>query len=561
MITHPGRAVARTLTALLAILGVVAVSAASPPPNIVIVYLDDLGYSDIACFGGEIPTPAIDRLAANGLRFTQFYNTGRCCPSRASLLTGIYAHRAGVGHMTDDLGPDSPGYRGRLDGRCVTIAEALAPAGYVSAAIGKWHLGHEDRAWWPRQRGFDRFFGTPRAPGGYFEPKNLVLDDEPVPDARRAYPDWYSTDAWTDFAVRFVDEAVEAEKPFFLYLAHNAPHYPLQAPEEEIERHIALYEPGWDVVRRQRYARQLEMGIIEAGALSPRDVARRRWAELREGQRTRQSRAMGVYAAVVARVDHGLGRLVDTLETRGVLDSTLILVLSDNGGCAVGGKLAEDKSDAGAWGSRGSSLKYGRIWANVSNTPFLRYKRDVHEGGIATPLVVHWPDGIPAEQRARLCRVPAHVIDIMPTCLEVAGVELPTRRGELETRELDGRSLVPLFRGSDDALHEVLCWEHEGNRAIRAGQWKLVSHQNSGGEWELYDLAHDRTETNDLASAQPEIVERLAGRWAAWADDVGVRPWPEVKAAVKAKRAANRERRPGAAPEDPPVADPSPAAR
>ena len=483
-------------------------------PNVVIVMVDDMGFSDLGCYGGEIETPHLDRLAKGGLRFTQFYNAARCTPTRAALLTGVYPHQSL--------------HRGALDGRCVTIAEALRSAGYATLMTGKWHVGSPPQHW-PRQRGFDRYFGTPQGGGVYFKDTLtirrklhgeifFILDDERVeiPD------DFYVTDAFTDYALEFVDQAAAAGQPFFLYLAHIAPHFPLQAKPEDIAKYRGRYDAGWDAIRQARYDRQVEMGIIDRRwPLSPRDPRAGTWAEQSPEQQADLAERMAIYAAQIDSVDQNMGRLIERLQALGCLDDTLILFLSDNGCSAEGGPGGFNRGVQGAAIGTGLSWASGGLeWANVSDAPFRKFKKDAHEGGIATPLIAHWPAGI--GRRGELEHQVGHVIDLMPTCLELAGADYPSQRNGHPTLPLEGISLVGAFRGEPLARREPLYQEHEGNRAIRDGKWKLVAARN--GPWELYDMAADRTELNDLAEQRPEVAQRLRLQWEAWAERVGVPP-------------------------------------
>ncbi|QDV35242.1 arylsulfatase [Tautonia plasticadhaerens] len=492
-------------------------------PNIVVIMADDLGYSDLGCYGGEIETPNLDRLAADGLRFSQFTNTARCCPTRASLLTGLYSHQAGIGHMVGDYG--IPSYQGYLNDRCVTIAEALRPAGYATLMAGKWHVGSA-RGRWPLDRGFDRYFGTPTGGGVYFK-ETLQIRTEVffVEDDRRVeFPeDGYVTDLFTDHAIRFARDAASTGRPFFLYLAHIAPHWPLQALPEDIEKYEGRYDLGWDAVRDARYRRQLEMGLIDPRwPLSPRDPEAKPWDEMPEDARADLAYRQAVYAAQVDRIDQSVGRLVSALGDSGVLEDTLILFLSDNGCSAEGGPGGFSRGIEGAPIGTGSSYaSVGLEWANASDTPFRKFKISVHEGGIASPLIAHWPAGI--ARTGEIDHQPGHVIDLMPTCLDLAGAEYPAERSGLPTIPLEGRSLAPAFSGAP-IDREALFWEHQGNRAVRVGDWKLVA--SKGQPWELYDLEADRTELVDLAAERPDTVAELSGRWEAWADRCGVEPWP-----------------------------------
>ena len=496
-------------------------------PNIVVILVDDMGFSDIGCYGGEIPTPHLDKLAAGGLRFTQFYNTGRCCPTRASLLTGLYPHQAGVGHMNADRGAD--GYRGDLNNRCVTLAEVLRTAGYRTAMAGKWHVtrfvnpaSDAEKINWPRQRGFDHYFGLIQGGADYFRPDALTLENERV----KPGDGFYTTDAFVDRALEFIADGDPA-KPFFLYLAFNAPHFPLMAPAADIARFRGRYQVGWDKLREQRHAKQIELGLVDkTWPLSPRPSMVQAWDRVAPAEQDRFDHIMAIYAAVVARMDAAVGRLVDTLDKRGVLDNTLILFLSDNGGNAESGPRG--RLEGQPPGAAGSTVFEGQSWATLSNTPFRWYKHFNHEGGISTPLIVHWPRGIPA--RGELRRQPAHLIDILPTCVELAGAKYPAA----PIQPMEGRSLVPAF--ADRPLErDALFWEHEGNAAVRAGDWKLVR-LGRDGRWELYNLKTDRTELHNLAAEQPEIARRLAAQWEAWAERARVKPYPGTTAGKKSTR-------------------------
>lgn len=509
-------------------------SAATPTatkPNIVVILVDDMGYSDIGCYGGEIPTPNLDRLAAGGLRFTEFYNTGRCCPTRASVLTGLYSHQTGIGHMVNDQGPETPGYRGRLNDSNVTLAEVLRSAGYFTAMSGKWHVGQEQGVV-PWKRGFDRSLNA--AAGGFYQPGSprakLFLNGEAIAnDDARLPKAWYSTDLWTDFGLKFIDEARAEKKPFFLYLAHNAPHFPLQAAAADIAKFRGRYRQGWDQLRNERLARQREMGLIDASwPLSPRGEAVQAWAALSTAEQDRFDHLMAVYAACVYRMDLAVGRLVDGLRERGELDRTLILFLSDNGGNAESGPNGRMEGDP----TEATSQWYsGESWATLQNTPFRRFKHYNHEGGIATPLIAHWPASITA--RGEFRRQPGHLIDVMATVVDVGGAQYPTTFGGQRILPMEGRSLVPAFANQPIA-REALFWEHEGNAAVRMGDWKLVRFGRNG-PWELYDLKSDRTELRDLAATQPARAKALAAAWDAWAARAHVTPYPAAGTGKKKK--------------------------
>lgn len=494
---------------------------AAERPNIVLILADDMGYSDIGCFGGEIPTPHIDRLAREGVRFSQFYNTSRCCPTRASLLTGITQHEAGVGMMTSegrfdfDFGVD--GYRGQLNRNCVTLAEVLRSAGYRTYMTGKWHLGSDldDR---PLQRGFDQFYGSLSGAFGYFKPqgdRHLMLGNDPLPAPDPAT--YYTTDAFADRAVDFI--AAEPDPaPFFLYLAFNAPHWPLQAKPEDIAKFEGVYEAGWDILRRQRFERQVELGLFPAAmGFAPRDDQVRAWADIPADERAEAVYRMQVYAAQVHAMDAAIGRLLDHLESTGELDRTLIVFLSDNGACAepyseFGGGQRSDINNP----DKNGIISYGRGWANLSNTPFREYKNRPQEGGVRTPLVVRWPAGVNPALVGEILPDVGHIKDFMPTLVDVAQADYPTRVGEELIYPMEGRSLLPLLTGAGREAPEYLYFEHAGNCAIRHGNWKAVSRYGEYN-WQLYDLVADPLEQHDLAAAHPDLVARLDTAWKAWA--------------------------------------------
>jgi len=555
----------KSLFALLLLAAALAASGAAPArPNIVLILSDDMGYSDLGCYGGEIRTPTLDSLATNGLRFTQFYNTARCCPTRASLLTGLYPHQAGIGHMMEDKGLE--GYRGNLNRRCLTIAEALKSANYRSYAVGKWHVtpGHtaknlENRGNWPLQRGFDRYYGTIHGAGSYWDPSALVRDNALTTAA--ADPDYqpreyYYTDAIGDQAVRFLSEHARdhARQPFFLYAAFTAAHWPMHARPEDIARYQGRYDAGYAAIRAARLAKQRQLGLLDE-RWTPAPLAGD-WAAVTN--RAFEARCMEVYAAMVDRLDQAIGRIVAELKRQGQFENTLVLFLQDNGACAetVGrGKNATPRADRPSLppmppeaeqfnsvpkqtrdgypvrqgygvmpGPADTYVAYGREWANVCNTPFREYKHWVHEGGVATPLIAHWPARIAPARRGAFERTPAHLIDIMATCRDLSGAAYPAERNGAKIQPLEGVSLRPLFEGRPLERAEPLFFEHEGNRAVRQGRWKLVA-KGPAGAWELYDMDEDRTESRDLSAAQPAKTKELIQQWETWARRAGVIPW------------------------------------
>lgn len=504
-------------------------------PNIIVIMCDDMGYSDIASYGGEIQTPNLDNLAAKGLRFTQFYNTARCCPSRASLLTGLYAHQAGVGRMVGQT--NRKGYEGHLTDRGVTIAELLRAQGYQTRMVGKWHVSPHDGdknvathpESLPLQRGFEQYWGTIAGAGSFYYPKGLMRGNQiyEVED-----PDsFYYTDAISDKAAQNVRECTKSGTPFFMYVAYTAPHWPLHALPEDIEKYAARYRQGWDVLRNERYARMIELGIIDPKwPLSPRSRDAIPWEDA--DNKEWEIRRMAVYAAMIDRMDQGIGRIVAALEETGALENTLILFLSDNGGCkeSVNGKsgssgLAQTRGLAQGWDMRSGNhpglmpgpketfQSYGPGWANASDTPFRRFKKWGHEGGIATPLIAHWPAII--KNGGGLTAQMGHIIDILPTCLEAAGAAYPKNYKGKKILPVEGKSLVPIFKTGTRKGHDQIAWEHIGNRAIRRGKWKLVAERNQ--PWELYDMQADRTELNNLAETRSDIANELEAAWEDWA--------------------------------------------
>jgi arylsulfatase len=532
-------------------------------PNVLLVLVDDMGFSDIGCYGGEIATPNLDRLAVGGVRLSQFYNTARCSPSRASLLTGLHPHQTGIGILTND---DSPrGYTGTINDRCVTIAEVLKAAGYATCLSGKWHLASEMRKpsdAWPTRRGFDRFFGTLTGCGSFFQPGTLTRGETNVED-EALRPDFFYTDAISDEAVAFLRER-DAERPFFLYVAYTAPHWPLHARGEDLAKYEGRFDEGWDALREKRLARLHETGILdESAALSGRDPTQPAWHSAQH--KDWQAKRMEAYAAQIDRMDQGVGRILGALEEAGELSDTLVVFLSDNGASdealplvklekfKTRSDILRTKTRDGREvrfgnepsivpGGEDTYASYGRAWANLSNTPFRYYKQWTHEGGIATPFIVHWPHG--GLRNGSVVRAPFQLVDVMPTILEATGAAYPARRGERAITPYEGRSLLPALRGGT-APEATLFWEHTGNAAVRRGRWKLLrSHPevkrywvDSGTlkprieysyRWELYDLASDRAEIHDVAGKHPDIVSDLSAQWQAWADRVGVIPFETI---------------------------------
>jgi arylsulfatase A-like enzyme len=511
----------------------VSFAQAADQPNILYIVADDLGFSDLGCYGGEIRTPVLDSLAAGGVRLTQFYNMGRCCPSRAAILTGQYPHRVGLGHMTtNDLG--QPGYRGVVSDDALTIAQVLHGAGYRSFMSGKWHLGTPD----PTRHGFEEFYGTLVSAKRFFDQDHLVR----MPDGRtaRRYSDgeFYATDAVTDHALDFLKLARRTpDKPWFLYLAYNAPHFPLHAPQVEIAKYKDRYHGGWDKLRAERLARMKELGVVpEDTQLSKRSHWRNygetkigvnpAWETLPEDRRLDLARRMAIYAAMIDRLDQQLGRVVKDLKSAGEFENTLIVFTSDNGACfewdPFGFDIVSSNQNILHKGERldemggpGTFHSVGSGWANSSNTPWRLYKHFNHEGGIASPGIVHWPGGLKVPARS-IHHSPAHIIDLMPTAVSVAGAK---NEGDLP---LPGEDLIEQINNGGE--ERMLFFEHQGNRAVRHGRWKLVALDDE--PWELYDFSVDRVEMNDLAKKHPQRVKKMASAWDAWAAANQVTPLP-----------------------------------
>jgi arylsulfatase A-like enzyme len=543
-------------------------------PNIILIMSDDMGFSDIGCYGGEIQTPNLDNLAQQGIRFTQFYNAARCCPTRASLLTGLYPHQAGMGWMTG-IDTEIPAYQGDLNANCVSLAEVAKTAGYSTFMTGKWHVSRNVKAEgskynWPLQRGFDRFYGTIQGAGSYYDPATLCRDNtlvNPFIDSEYLSDDYYYTDAISDEASRFIEER-EKDSPFFLYVPYTAAHWPMHAKVEDIEKYKGIYDAGWEKIRQDRLEKMKKLGILANDTdLSPLDT--HPWVD--EANQDVQSGRMEIYAAMIDAMDQGIGRILETLKAEGILDNTLILFLQDNGGCAeeIGTKgetrpWAESEEDQVPLstneieyeiipritrkgklimqgegiegGPETSYVAYGQPWANVSNTPFREYKHWIHEGGISTPLIVHYPNLI--KDKNSITFFPSHIIDIMPTFVELMGASYPGEKEGNMIKPMEGISLVPVFKGEQVDRKEALCWEHELNRAVRLGDWKLVSKGElldgpyskwtnySMGEWELYNIANDRSELYDLAADYPDQVETMTAIWDDYAERIHVFPNP-----------------------------------
>jgi len=483
-------------------------------PNIILIMADDMGWSDAGCYGGEIQTPNLDRLAENGLRFTQFYNCARCVPTRAALMYGVYPQQAGV---------TSPGGARKVTG-CISLAEALKTAGYRTLMTGKWHGAHN-----PVARGFDRYYGLLSGCCNYFNPANQ-RPGEPKPGHKRPGdfrpwgidgkvirpftpkdPDFYTTDAFTDRALAYLDKYGPEDKPFFLYLAYTAPHFPIQAPPDDIARYRGKYKTGWDAIRQQRYERQKKMGLIDKNWPLPiRDPLSPQWKDAKN--KDEWDLKMATYAAMIDRMDRNIGRILDKLRKLDKETGTLVLFLSDNGACAEAWHATPNVRPGPIDSYRTVDLP----WANASDTPFRKFKRWTYEGGIATPLIACWPGKI---KRGTITHQVGHVIDILPTLCEIAGITCPAEYKGQKITPSEGKSLVPVFRGKQRDAHKWLFWEHVGNKAARNGKWKLVGRGDPGDlkNWELYDLAADRTELKNLAKECPERLKQMARAWRNWA--------------------------------------------
>ena len=558
----------RLLAVAALFVGVARPAAAAPRPNVLVILADDMGYSDVGCYGSEIHTPNLDALAADGVRFTRFYNGTRCCPSRASLLTGLYAQQTGVGEMTGN--GHEPGYTGRLNDQCATLGEALRPAGYQTFAVGKWHVGDVV----PTTRGFDRFYGFY---SGYtvnsWNPDQMGLFP-PGCQTPHVYPpgQFYATDAITDYALDFIAHGrADPKRPWLCYLAYQAAHFPLMAPADEVAKYVPTYLKGWDAIRAERLAKLKTLGVLpEMSELSPRSLIPKpvtahrdgvegdvnpAWDSLPHDRQVDLAHRMAIYAAMVEHMDRDIGRVIADLRAHGDLDNTVVMFLSDNGACAewapfgFDAKLLMPKGDGtrgdghGYNGNSGvppilhtgpalaemgqavagmTGIGYGSGWANACNTPFRMYKHYAHEGGISTPLIVRWPAGVSG--RGAFRQQVGHVIDLMPTVVELAGGTYPTTVAGHPVLPMEGRSLVPAFADKPIDRTAPLFWEHENNRAVRVGDLKLVS--LAGRPWELYDVAADREELHDLSAAKPEQAKAMAAQWETWAERVHVYPKP-----------------------------------
>lgn len=527
-------------------------------PNIIVILVDDMGYSDLGCYGGEVHTPNIDGLAADGLRFSHFYNAGRSCPTRASLLTGVYQHQAGIGRMTFDN--NLPGYRGTLTSNVVTVAEVLKTAGYNTGMIGKWHvaetklrpdqrqwLGHQvshpefaDKKNYPTSRGFKDYYGIIYGVADYFDPFSLVNGDKPVESVPK---DYYITTAFSDSAVSYVDRYKKDKKPFFLYLSYTAPHWPLHALPQDIAKYKDTYSQGWEFIRNKRYQKMQELGIFGTSKdfLSPR-FSNQKWED--NPTQKWDETAMTVHAAMIDKVDQGVGQLIETLKKNGQYDNTLILFVSDNGASHERGENytggANDRPDMTRDGRvityprqkkvlpgpETTFASIGQEWANVCNTPFRLWKERMYEGGICTPMIAHWPNGI-KQKKAGITPQMGHVMDIMATCVDIAKANYPTQYNGKKIIPMEGKSLVPVFQKGDRDGHKYIGFEHFGESAmVSKDGWKILKPKN-GKNWELYNLITDRTEMQNVANKYPDRVTQMVAEYDKWAKRCMVEPAPQ----------------------------------
>jgi arylsulfatase len=522
-------------------------------PNIVVVMADDMGYSDIGCFGSQIATPNINALSREGVTFTQMYNCGRCCPTRASLLTGLYPHQTGIGHMTPAIGdPVLPAYQGYLNRGCVTIAELLREHGYHTLMSGKWHIGGmfdlsrpdhpedwglgEEGHPLPVQRGFDEHYGTLDGCGSYYKPHTLMRNDRLIEAEGDNY---YYTDAISEEAANMIRRHGNGGDPFFLYVAYTAPHWPLHAWPEDIEKYVGRYRMGWDELRKNRHEEMIGLGILdEKWKISQRHRHASAWKETRH--QDWESMRMAVYAAQIDRMDQGIGRIMATLRELGIAENTIVMFLSDNGGCAEylaedghvreelwpmhNGKYPDLGNNPGVTpGPEHTYMSYDLPWANASNTPFRLFKHWVHEGGISTPLIVSWPAAI---KQPGLVHSPAHVVDIMATCVDITGAQYPEQFNGNKIHPLEGESLLKALQGRGWNRDKPLLWEHEGNCAVRQDNWKLVKKYTS--DWELFNMEQDRTEQDDLFAKNEPKAKELIDIYGEWAKRCGVIPWDTI---------------------------------
>lgn len=524
---------------------------ATEKPNIIIILVDDMGYSDLGSFGGEVRTPHLNKLAANGLRFTQNYNSARCCPSRASLLTGLYSHQAGIANFTgrDQSKKLGPAYLGRFNKNCVTIAEVLKQNGYNTYAVGKWHVGHAEV---PTDRGFDEFYGYIKGHSANQWDPSIYKRFPQGKKAEISYnaENYYATDAFTDYALEFIKQGNKKDKPFFLYLAHSSPHFPLQAPVKTRDSYLETYRKGWDHLRDERYKKQKEIGLVNnfwkftersQVPVDRSDIANDfpgmqnpAWNTVDADRKEDLAYRMATFAAMMDHVDQGIGKILSLLEETGELENTLILFTSDNGACYEWGPYGFDKhsrkgvtklhkgEELKGIGLKGTYHSVGSAWSSLSNTPLRMYKHFNHEGGNCSPLIAHWPKGI--KNANRWVRSPVHLIDIMPTICEVTGANYPESYGGQPITPVAGISYKNIFDGQEKLAPRALFFDHFESSAARVGDWKLVrgNKRYKNRTWELYNIARDRCETNNLIQTKPEKAKELEKMWIQWAEKVKI---------------------------------------
>ncbi|MDD2798041.1 MAG: arylsulfatase [Bacteroidales bacterium] len=493
-------------------------------PNIVLILADDLGFSDLGCYGSEINTPIVDSLANNGIRFSNFYNSARSCPSRASLLTGLYPHQAGMGDMVYSAmnKKNISGYQSKINNRCVTIAEVLKGNGYHTLMSGKWHLG-DSIAGWPTRRGFDKYFGLISGASNYFNiSKKANAGSERILASNEkriatVSSDFYMTEAITDSAVAMINSIAD-DKPFFLYLSYTAPHWPLQARQSDIDQYKGKYDIGWDKIRQERYQKQLKIHIFDKDpGYSDRNEDVPLWDSLPD--KSLAASKMEVYAAMVHSLDREVGKLLNYLKQQNLDQNTLVIFLSDNGACHEDGVLGFDRFNNGEpVGGANSFQSYGESWANVCNAPFRYFKQFTHEGGISNPAIFYWPEHI--KPKGFVTKERAHLMDVMATILDVTNIKYPKTYNGNEIIPSNGVSLLPVLKGEKTSNRKYLAWEHEGNKAIMAGDWKCVKERH--GNWELYNLSRDRAERFNLISKYPHKAIKLIKEYERWEKKVGV---------------------------------------
>jgi len=526
-------------------------------PNIIVILADDMGFSDIGCYGGLINTPNLDKVAAGGLRFTQFYNGARCCPTRAQLLTGVYAQQAGVGHMTEKLG-NTEAYQGHIRKDVKSIADYMKAVGYTTMQVGKWHVGNMANHTMPLDKGFEKAW-TQIAKVDYWNPKQVYLDGQVVRVQMKEGD--YLTDMEGNQAIADIDYARQQQKPFFMYLAFNSAHWPLHAKPEDIAKYRGKFMKGWNALQAEKIKRIAALGLVNAvdpAAIYDKSVPD--WNSYPKGDAFPGYHAvtspqhdqddwdlqMSVYAAQIDNMDQNIGRLIDKLKAEGMYENTIIMFLQDNGACAE----ATGKNDEHMPGTPGSYIAYGLPWANLSNTPFKMYKHFVYEGGISTPFIFHWPAGLPANRKGAIEKESfGHIIDLVPTCIDAAGQYAPDKY-----RNLEGQSLLPVINQKAKNSNRTVFWEHEGNRAIRVGDWKLISRYEDDytyfirwgwkkdprtTEWELYNMKTDRWEQHDVASQHPDIVASMKKTYQQWYTRVGCIPFKQLAAEAKPEGAEN----------------------